>query len=98
MRNAFWGVLLALMLAAPLQGQSRESVLKAVAETSSWTPADQPTTYDEKNIEALAGRRGPAIIRYGFIGATRQNWKGSEGNVRLTLYEMVDATAAYGLF
>jgi hypothetical protein len=32
------------------------------------------------------------------IGATRQTWKGPGGNVRLTLYEMVDASAAYGLF
>src|SRR6185295_13150739 len=27
-----------------------------------------------------------------------QNWIGPDGPVRLTLYEMVDATAAYGLF
>ena len=89
---------MALMLTAALQGQSRESVLKAVTETSNWTPADQPTTYDEKTIEVLAGRSAHAITRYGFIGATRQNWKGPDGNVRLTLYEMVDASAAYGLF
>ncbi len=97
-RKWFWSVLLALTLAVALQGQSRESVLKAVAETSNWTPADQPTTYDEKNIELLAGRRASAITRYGLIGATRQTWKGAEGTIRLTLYEMVDASAAYGLF
>jgi len=94
----FWSALWALALTAALQGQSRESVLKAVAETSSWTPADKPATYDEKNIETIAGRRAPAIVRYGLIGATRQSWKGPEGTARLTLYEMVDASAAYGLF
>lgn len=94
----FWSTLLVLFLAAALQGQSRESVLKAVAETSNWTPADKPTTYDENDIGTLAGRRAPAIIRYGFIGATKQTWKGPGGSVRVTLYEMIDASAAYGLF
>lgn len=94
----FWSTLLVLMLAAALQGQSRESVLKAVAETSNWTPADKPTTYDEKNIDALAGRHAPAVIRYGLIGATKQSWRGPGGSVRLILYEMIDASAAYGLF
>jgi hypothetical protein len=31
-------------------------------------------------------------------GVTAQNWIGPDGPVRLTLYEMLDATAAYGLF
>lgn len=97
-RRWFWSPLWVLILAAALQGQSRESVLKAVAETSNWTPADKPTTYDAKNIDALAGRRAPAIIRYGLIGATKQTWRGPGGSVRLTLYEMIDASAAYGLF
>lgn len=97
-RSWFWGTLLVLTMTAALQGQSRESVLKAVAENSNWTPADKPAAYDEKNIEALVGRRAPAIVRYGLIGATRQTWKGTNGPVRLTLYEMLDPSAAYGLF
>src|SRR5262245_34315462 len=97
-RKWFWSVLLALMLAAALQGQSRESVLKVLAETANWTPVDKPTAYDEKNIEDLVGRRAPAIVRYGFNGATRETWKGPAGAVRITLYEMVDASAAYGWF
>src|SRR5262249_36973372 len=43
-------------------------------------------------------KRAPAIIRYGVTGATVQNWKSSDGNLRVTLYEMLDASAAYGLF
>ncbi len=94
----FWGLLWTLILAAALQGQSREAVLKAVQETSKWSPADTPVSYDEKNIKALAGVRASAINRYGFTGATVQNLAGPNGNVRLTLYEMLDASAAYGLF
>ena len=91
-------MLLPLLTAAALQGQSRESILKAVTETSRWSPADKPIQYDEKNIETIAGKRAATIRRYGFVGATTQNWKEPEGKIRLTLYEMADAIAAYGLF
>jgi hypothetical protein len=94
----FWGLLWMLTLTAALQGQSRESVLKAVQQISKWSPADKPVQYDEKTIEALAGKRAAAINRYGLIGATTQDWNGPNGKVRLTLYEMFDPTAAYGLF
>jgi len=97
-RKWFWSALLALMLAAALQGQSRESVLKVIAQTANWAPADKPIQYDEKNVEDLVGRRAPAIVRYGFKGATRETWNGPAGTVRITLYEMVDASAAYGWF
>src|SRR5439155_18938017 len=94
----FWSTLLALTLTAALQGQSRESVLKAVQHTSKWSPADKPEQYDPKNIESLAGKRAAAINRYGLTGVTVQSWTGAEGPARLSLYEMVDASAAYGLF
>src|SRR5437763_12436464 len=99
-RKWFWGLLWTMVLAAALQGQSRESVLKAVQQQSStWSPTDKPFTYDEKNIDALAGKRAAAAInRYGLSGVTTQTWSGPEGTVHLTLYEMIDATAAYGLF
>ena len=97
-RKWFWSLLWAVIFTAVLQGQSRESLLKAVQETSKWSPADKPVQYSEKNIEALAGNRAAAITRYGLTGAATQDWTGPEGNVRLTLYEMFDAGAAYGLF
>ena len=86
------------MFTAALQGQSRESVLKAVGESPNWKPVNTPTDYDETTIEKLAGQRAAAIKRYGLIGATMQDWSSTEGNVRLTLYEMVDPSSAYGLF
>jgi hypothetical protein len=97
-RKWFLSALLALLLTAALQGQSRESVLKALGQTSGWVPADKPTAYDDTNIEGLVGRRASAITRYGINGATRESWKGPAGAVRITLYEMVDASAAYGWF
>jgi len=94
----FWSTLLAFVTAAALQGQSRESILKSVTETSRWSPADKPTQYDEKNIETIAGKRAATLRRYGFVGTTTQNWKAPDANVRVILYEMADASAAYGLF
>jgi hypothetical protein len=98
LRKWFWSLLGTVVLAATLQGQSRETVLKAVAQDPSWSPADKPVQYDDKNIEELAGKRSASIKHYGLVGATTQNWRGPDGNVRVTLYEMVDASAAYGLF
>ena len=98
MKRWFWGVLLSLSVTAALQGQSRDSVLKAIQQTSKWSPADQPKPYDDKNLERLAGRHAAALEHYGFTGATTQNWTGTDGTVRLTLYEMSDGAAAYGLF
>lgn len=92
------GLLWILISAAVLQGQSRESLLKALQETSKWSPADEPVSYDSKNIETLAGVRSTAINGYGLAAATVQNWTGATGNVRLTLFEMLDASSAFGLF
>lgn len=94
----FSGLLTIVLAAAALQGQSRESVLKAIQQTSKWTPDDPPAQYDEKNLDTLAGKRAPAIKHYGISGVTVQKWSGSEGTVTLSLYEMLDAGAAYGIF
>jgi hypothetical protein len=98
MNRWFWSVLWLVVFTAALQGQSRESLLKSVTEASGWSPAATPITYDEKNVETLAGKRAPAIVSYGLNGAAAQTWNGPEGSVRLTLYEMLDPSAAYGLF
>ena len=98
LKTWFWTVSLLLVMTAALQGQSRESLLKAVAQHSNWSPAGEPIQYDEKNIEPLAGKRAAVIKDYGFSGATVQGWNGPSGKVRLTLYEMADASAAYGFF
>jgi hypothetical protein len=94
----FWSLLLLLTMTAALQGQSREALLKAVAQHSTWSPGGEPAQYDEKNIETLAGKRAATLRHYGITGATVQDWAGPSGRVHVTLYEMEDASAAYGLF
>jgi hypothetical protein len=97
-RNWFLSLPLLLVMTAALQAQSRESLLKALAQDPQWSPAGKLVQYDEKNVETLAGKRTAIIKDYGFVGATVEDWNGPNGKVRLTLYEMADATAAYGFF
>jgi hypothetical protein len=97
-KSWFASLLLMLIMTTAMMGQSRESVLKAIQQTSKWSPAGEPEQFDEKNLETLAGKRAATIAHYGFTGAIRQNWSGPEGTVRVLLYEMSDAGAAYGLF
>ena len=97
-KSWFWSSLWILFLTAALQGQSRDAVLKAVAGSPSWTPADKAAQYDSKNIEKFDRRESEILTRYGVIGVTRQTWKNADANIRMTLYEMADPSAAYGLF
>src|SRR5215467_5399827 len=94
----FQSMLWTLLLVAALDAQSRESVLKAIQQSSRWSPADAPASFNDKNISEIAGKYSDTIKRYGVIGATAQTWSGSDGSVRLVLYEMADPSAAYGLF
>jgi hypothetical protein len=87
-----------LVLAAGLQAQSRETLLKYLSESPEWKPSGSAKQYDENNIATVAGKAAPTIKRYGLSGLTVQEWSSSLGRIRLSLYEMLDASAAYGLF
>jgi hypothetical protein len=87
-----------LCLTTALQGQSRQSVLKGVSESSDWKPLNTPTEYDESSLEKLAGPQAEVLRRYGFAGASVQDWTRPDGSARLTIYEMVDPSAAYAIF
>src|SRR3989442_14735598 len=87
-----------LLLAASLQAQSRETLLKYVTESAQWSSSGIAKQYDETNVASLAGKAASTIKRYGLTGITVQDWKSDLGRVRLGLYEMVDPSAAYGLF
>ena len=92
------GLLLVALFGAALQAQSRETLLKYLTESPDWKPAAPAKQYDEKTIEAFAPKLAPTLKRYGMSGVTVQDWEGTQGKLRLTLYEMVDPAAAYGFF
>jgi hypothetical protein len=87
-----------LVLAAGLQAQSSQTLLKYVSESPEWKPSGSPRQYDENSIATVAGKAAPTIQRYGLSGLTVQEWTSSLGRIRLSLYEMLDTSAAYGFF
>jgi hypothetical protein len=97
-KNWFGGVLFVFLLTATLQAQSTETLLKYIGQSPNWKPAGTAKQYNESNVESLVGKSAATLKRYGLTGVAVQDWDGSEGRVRLTLYEMSDPSAAYGYF
>jgi Family of unknown function (DUF6599) len=94
----FGSVLSLFLLTAALQAQSRETLLKYLNENPAWEPSAAARQYNEATVDTFAGKTASTLKRYGLTGITVQDWTGSEGRVRLTLYEMIDPSAAYGFF
>src|SRR5881397_2391997 len=69
-RRCFSSALIVCVFAASLQGQKREALLEAVRATSGWRPTDDPTVYDQSNIERFASDLAPTLKRYGLKGVT----------------------------
>jgi len=86
------------LLTASLYGQTRESLLKALHTNPEWSAIAEPAAYTLPEVEKFAGKQAVAIRHYGFVGADVQDWKGTDGRVHLTVYQMTDPSAAYGLF
>jgi hypothetical protein len=86
------------LFASATHAQSRDALLKAVGENAVWSAKGAPSVYDAANMEAFDRNLAPLLKRYGVKGVTVQNWQSSAGRVRTTLFEMLDAGAAYGLF
>ena len=97
-RTSIWSVLYLVLFTATLSAQSRDSLLETIGKRPEWKAASPAKPYDDTNIGALAGKSAAALKRYGLVGATVQDWANENRRVRLTLYEMVDPSSAYGVF
>ncbi len=97
-RTLFGSVFAVFIIAASLHAQSRESLLQSVKESTEWRTSGNPKQYDERNLKPVAGKAASTLQRYGVTGVSVQDWTGDPGRVRMSLYEMVDASAAYGFF
>jgi hypothetical protein len=97
-RIPFGSLFAIFILTASLHAQSREELIKHIEETPEWSLSGTAKQFDETNLDRFAGKAAPTIQRYGLKGVTVQDLTGPQSKVRLTLYEMVDASAAYGLF
>jgi hypothetical protein len=90
--------LVVCLFAASLHGQSRDSLLSTLQGAAEWTPVDAATTYSAANVENYSANLAPSLKRYGLKGITVQTWQEAGARVRMNLFEMVDAGAAYGFF
>jgi hypothetical protein len=97
-RTSIWSVLYLFLFTAALSAQTRDSLLESLGKRPEWTAASPAKHYSDKNIAELAGKSAGALKRYGLVGATVQDWTSEQRRVRLTLYEMVDPSSAYGMF
>ena len=87
-----------LVLATFVSAQDRETLISWILEDPSWNLDSEPIEYGVEDLDSLVGDNASAIRQYGIIGASRLDLRGVEGAVQATLYEMLDSTAAYGLF
>jgi hypothetical protein len=92
------GALVICLFAASLYGQSRDSLLNALQSTADWKPAGAVAAYTPANIDSYSANLAPSLKRYGLKGVTVQAWQGAGARVRVNLFEMLDAGAAYGFF
>ena len=97
MRTRLWLWVAVLLFPAALEAQNRANLIERIVDEPSWEAATEPVEYAADDIEALVGNVR-AVRHYGLIGVSRVRFEGPDGSVEATLYEMIDSTAAYGLF
>jgi hypothetical protein len=86
------------VLSVTLQAQDRQSLIEWLVEEPAWAIPAEAVEFDEDGIDALAPAQAGAIRKYGLRGASLFTVTGQAGSVDVTIYEMIDSTAAYGLF
>ncbi len=87
-----------LLFSGSLTAQNRETLIGLILEDSAWSLEAGPVDYTAGNIEILVGDSVSSVLDYGLIGASRLELASNDETVGITLLEMVDSTASYGLF
>ncbi len=96
-------VLVTALFLAPLAGfgQTREALIELVSDDTEWTVEPEPNHYSAAEIDGMATGWDSAAVRdYGVWGVSVFDAVGpeSETRVRVTLFEMFDSAAAFGIF
>jgi len=101
-RRRVYGVLIFVVLTATLHAQTavtdRLKILQSLEGIPTLGTGSPAKHYDAANIAELDPRLGPDLKVYGLKGVTVQRWMTSEGPAKATLFEMLDAPAAYGAY
>lgn len=63
-----------------------------------WMASGVPAQVSPAQIEQLASDRGPVLREYGIASAERREYANGDEKLTVTIYQMVDPSAAFGAF
>ena len=89
------------IFAVTLAAQSRQDVVKKLESASvlrDWKLVGEPEDYDTSSIDTFTQAPLPVLKLFGVRGARVLRWDTGRGRVQLSLFEMIDSPAAYGVF
>ena len=98
----FFGVLTLIFLAATSRAQApapdRTKILESLRGIPGLGTPGASSHYDSSNVQKFDPQSAPDLRLYGLNGITVQQWATPSGTAKVTLFEMVDAPAAYGAY
>jgi len=97
-QNWVRSVLLLLVLTSISYGQDHEALIQAVNALPDWNISSEAKVFNEANIEQFDTKLAPVLRIYGIRLVTVQGWQRPSGQVRATIFQLSDASAAYGFF
>ena len=97
-----YGGLILIVLTTTLHakdGTDRKTLLGVLNGIPDLKASASPAEYDLSSIDQFDPALAPALKLYGVAGVTTQNWvTAAREPVKVTLFEMLDSSAAYGLY
>jgi hypothetical protein len=90
--------LLLLILTSGIHAQTPASLVHSVNSLPGWTTTGEAATFNESSVEQFDAKLASILRIYEVEGVTVQAWQGPMGPVRATLFQLSDASAAYGFF
>ena len=98
------GAVIVVALAMTLHAQNRTdgtsplTLLKTVESAFGLDASAGPSQYDSSTIDQFDSVLSPRLKLYGLKSVTHQRWSSAGGTVEVTLFEMLDSGAAYGIY
>ncbi|HET9942052.1 MAG TPA: hypothetical protein VFR05_01850, partial [Terriglobia bacterium] len=101
-RRLFHVGLFLFVFASISRAQDRQtpltSVLSALKDTAGFEAAGSPVMYDDASLDGFDGKLSPALRLYGSKAVAVQEGRLGNDVVKVTLFQMLDAPAAYGVY
>jgi len=90
--------LILLCLTSAVHGQAPATLLDSVNSIPGWKASGESETFNESNLDHFDVKLASILRIYGTEGVTAQAWQSPAGQIRATLFQLSDASAAYGFF